>query len=64
MPSLSGFKAGELPQHLQTVQSLEFRSVSFSYPTNPEKRILDQLSFQVWSQCSLDLFLQGVSMGV
>ncbi|CAE7831154.1 ABCB1 [Symbiodinium sp. CCMP2592] len=42
-----GFKAGELPQHLQTVQSLEFRSVSFSYPTNPEKRILDQLSFQV-----------------
>ena len=41
-----GFEDGELPQHLQTLQSLEFRSVTFSYPTQPEKIILNQLSFK------------------
>ncbi|CAE7464917.1 Abcb1 [Symbiodinium natans] len=37
----------EVPEHLSTVESVEFRHVCFRYPTRPEKMVLNNLSFRV-----------------
>jgi len=36
-----------LPAELEVIESIEFKNVTFRYPTRPEKLILDNLSFQV-----------------
>lgn len=38
---------GELPDQLQTIDTIEFKSVSFRYPTRPEKWVLQNFSFRV-----------------
>eukprot|EP00437_Effrenium_voratum_P006528 CAMPEP_0181433018 /NCGR_PEP_ID=MMETSP1110-20121109/19072_1 /TAXON_ID=174948 /ORGANISM="Symbiodinium sp., Strain CCMP421" /LENGTH=1292 /DNA_ID=CAMNT_0023556451 /DNA_START=66 /DNA_END=3944 /DNA_ORIENTATION=+ len=37
----------ELPVQLETVETIEFRNVSFRYPTRPDKWVLQKFSFRV-----------------
>lgn len=42
-----GFEDDDPPKNLLDVQSIEFRGVGFSYPSRPEKVVLNKLSFSI-----------------